>query len=337
MDAPHTTLDLFAEAVDPGLAAEYRHAFQDWQAEVERAGRLQRETSIEVYAHMWKAFSEWAVAGALRIDALQADDLDTYIETRGGQDDLSSRYAWRLLRVVDRILAHRARTRPVAANPAAATALARRPELRFANAHDKDPLPEFLPAAEAKLLVTHLSAVRPGRGAAGQTWQEVRNRSSVALMLGAGVTPGEVRALALDDVVIHGGRGKGVPWKLRIGGNGNSPARETPLAPWAGQLLRHWLEVRAAQGIPGSMLFPSTRSSGKPWGKVAQYNAARAVLAAAALDDVEGGSFRLRHTFALRQLRKGTAPAEVAKWLGVSDPAVMARYTRVIAGPVDVV
>ena len=337
MRAFHTTPDLFAEAVDPGLEADYGQAFQAWQTEVERAGRLQRETSIEVYAHMWNAFSAWAVAGGIRIDSLQADDLDTYIVARGGQDDLSSRYAWRLLRVVDRILAHRSRTGRVAPNPAAATALARRPELRFANAHDKDPLPEFLPAAEAKLLVTHLSAVRPGRGAAGQTWQEVRNRSAVALMLGAGVTPGEVRAQKLDDVVLHGGRGKGVPWKLRVGGNGNSPARETPIAAWAGQLLGHWLELRAAQGIPGSMLFPSTRSTGKPWGKVAQYNATRAVLTAAALDDVDGGSFRLRHTFALRQLRKGTSPAEVAKWLGVSDPAVMARYARVIAGPVGVV
>ena len=85
------------------------------------------------------------------------------------------------------------------------------------------------------------------------------------------------------------------------------------------------------------MLFPSTRSTGKPWGKVAQYNAAKEVLAATGLEDVEGGSFRLRHTFALRQLRKGKKPEEVAKWLGVTDPSVMARYQRVIVAPIDVV
>ncbi len=60
------------------------------------------------------------------------------------------------------------------------------------------------------------------------------------------------------------------------------------------------------------------------------------MLSAAGLEDVEGGSFRLRHTFALRQLRRGTAPHEVAKWLGVTDPAVMARYQRVIVAPIDV-
>ena len=90
---------------------------------------------------------------------------------------------------------------------------------------------------------------------------------------------------------------------------------------------------REALAIPGPMLLPSTRSSGKPWGKVAQYNATAAVLAEAGLADVTGGSFRLRHTFALRQLRRGTAEHEVARWLGVSDPAVMARYRGVLAAP----
>ena len=143
--------------------------------------------------------------------------------------------------------------------------------------------------------------------------------------------------LKLADVVVHGGRSKDVPWKMRVAGNGNAPARETPLAPWAGRLLRYWLEVRREQGIPGAMLFPSTKSSGKPWGKVAQYNAAKEVFAASGIDDVEGGSFRLRHTFALRQLRHGKPAADVARWLGVSDPAVMSRYERVIVAPVDVV
>lgn len=332
-----TTLDLFSEIGDTDIAGEYRQAAADWLAQLARSGQLQREASVGVYTHMWEAFAEWACARGVAIDRLGADDLDLYIDTRGGHADLSARYAWRLLRLVDRILGHRGRSRNLVANAAAATALARRPEFRYANAHDKDPLPEFLAATEAKRLVTFLSAVRPGKGGGVQPWQDVRNRTSVALMLGAGVTPGEVRTLVLDDVVAHGGRGQGVPWKLRVGGNGNAPPRETPIAAWAGQLLRHWLQTRAEQGIPGTMLLPSTRSSGKPWGKVAQYNATRQVLEAASIDDVEGGSFRLRHTFALRQLRKGKSPAEVAKWLGVTDPAVMARYARVIAAPIDVV
>jgi len=335
MSQSGTTLDLFAEPSGPSLLA-YREAIDSWLADVGRAGRLQRESSIDVYEHMWSAMAAWAVGNGLGIDALTADDLDTYLATRGGADDLSDRYAWRLLRLVDRVMQHRASQLGTTPNHSAAQALARRPELRFANAHDKDPLPAFLPAAEAKMLVSYLSAVRPGRTATKQPWQEVRNRAAVGLMLGAGVTPGEVRALELDDVVAAGGRGKDIPWKLQVKGNGNAPARETPVAPWAGQLLRYWLDIRAQQQVPGGMLFPSTRSTGKPWGKVAQYNAARDVLSASGLEDVEGGSFRLRHTFALRQLRKGKKADEVAKWLGVTDPAVMARYQRVIVAPIEV-
>ena len=318
----------------------YRAAIKSWLAQSGRTGRLQRESSAEVYEHMWSALAAWAVGKGIRIADLGAADLQAYLDSRGGADDLSVRYAWRLLRLVDRVLSMAAagsKGAPPPSRHAAAELMAARPDIRYANSPDADPLLEFLPASEARKLVTYLSAVRPGKATEGQPWQEVRNRASVALMLGAGLTPGEVRALTLPDVVIDGGRLKHVPWKLRVDGNGNAPARETPLAPWAGQLLRHWLVLRAAQGIPGAMLFPSTKSSGKPWGKVAQYNAAKAVIQASGIAAVDGGSFRLRHTFALRQLRRGTAPEEVARWLGVSDPAVMARYLRAIMAPVDVV
>lgn len=315
----------------------YRQALESWRADVQRRGSLQRESSAEVYEHMWTALAEWAVGQGIALHALNAADLERYLASRGGNDDLSARYAWRLLRLVDRVMAHRARSEGSAPNFAAETLLARRPDLRYANASQRDPLPEYLGASEAKRLVTYLSAVRPGRLAAGQPWQEVRNRAAVGLMLGAGLTPGEVRALEVADVIVEAGRSQGVPWKLRVAGDGNRPARETPLAAWAGQLLRYWLEVRAQQRIPGAMLFPSTRSSGKPWGKVAQYNATREVLAAAGIDEVSGGSFRLRHTFALRQLRRGTSPDDVARWLGVTDPAVLARYRRVVPAPIDLV
>jgi len=125
------------------------------------------------------------------------------------------------------------------------------------------------------------------------------------------------------------------PWKIAIPAVGNSSARETPIAPWAGELLQHWLQVRADMKIPGEMLFPSTRT-GKPWSKQSHYSASRRLLEEAGIEGEEGGTFRLRHTFALRQLRRGTAPEEVARWMGV-EVAVMERYKRVVSGPMDVV
>ena len=102
-----------------------------------------------------------------------------------------------------------------------------------------------------------------------------------------------------------------------------------PLADWAAAVLARWLALRQTQALGGTWLLPSTRS-GKPWGKVAQYEAARRVLADAGLDPDGGGSFRLRHSFALRQLQQGHDPALVAGWLGVVDPQVMLRYQRVL-------
>jgi hypothetical protein len=54
------------------------------------------------------------------------------------------------------------------------------------------------------------------------------------------------------------------------------------------------------------------------------------------LDGTEGGSFRLRHTFALRPLRRGTDAVQVSRWLEV-EPEAMTKYRRVVTGPEQVV
>ncbi len=267
---------------------------------------------------------------------------------RDAGDDLSPRYVWRLLNLVDRILSHQSATQhwnspsatrvaqPLAHGSAALELLQARPEWLHANTADKDPAPDYLNAAQAKDLVNFLSAARPrpGRRGAANTWQELRNRSMVALQLGAGATPAEIRALTLASVLSQGGPRNGLPWKLVIAGHAKTAEREAPIAAWAGHILRHWLETRQEQGIPGEHLFPSTRT-GKPIAKVAHYLAVCQTMEASGLDKalVAGGSYRLRHTFALRQLRRGREEADVARWLGV-EPAEMARYRQLVFTPV---
>jgi integrase len=244
--------------------------------------------------------------------------------------------------LADAVQAHRARLlgHP-RRNAAALSLLQSRPDWRYANAADKTPLPEHLHATQARQLVAWL--MDPAHGgdpaASGPSWQALRNRTAVALQLGAGLTPGDVRAATVAGVVCQGGRGpvaQSLPWKVRIPAHGSAPAREAPLAPWAARLLRAWLDTRCALQMAGPVLFPSTRA-GRAWGKVAQYGAAKAVLAAAGLPDGDGGSFKLRHTFALRQLRRGTAPADVARWMGLANAAALARHQRLLLAPADVV
>ncbi len=292
---------------------------------------------------MWGGFVKWCQSQnpPVSLSQITTEDLLAFQASRAGATPTSApspRYAHRLLRLVDRVLVHNAVRGSRSKNHAAEQAINSQPEVRYAGAAGNNELPNALEAAEAKALVSFLSRARPrlGLSAADLTWQQLRNRTSVALQLGAGLTPSDVRSLTSASPIIAGGRVQGRPWKVRVPASGSAPERETPLATWAAELLQHWLRVREEQQLPGAWLFPSTKG-GKPWGKTAQYLATKSVLQEAGIKDEEGGSFRLRHTFALRQLRHGADPDQVAAWLGVVDPKVIARYRRMIASPQDVI
>ncbi|MDM0078820.1 tyrosine-type recombinase/integrase [Variovorax sp. J2P1-59] len=340
-----TTLSLFDEIP---AQQDLRDAFDAWLADQRGTGALRQPGSIEVYREMWRGFMGWCLAQSppVTLESLDVQDLQAFQAARFGMKSadlsLTPRHALRLLRMIDRVLRHHAAQSDEQPNTAASDWLAENPHVRYSEAASGDPLPEFLSVAEAKTLIAFLSNARPRPGVTGArrdahtafTWQELRNRVAVALHLGGGLTPAEVRALTLSSPISRGGRMRNLPWKISIPASGNSPARETPIAPWAGELLQHWLQVRSERKIPGDMLFPST-ATGKPWSKQSHYAATRQLLADAGLDGSEGGTFKLRHTFALRQLRRGTAPTEVARWLGV-EVAVMDRYKHVVASPMDV-
>jgi len=339
------SLPLFDESPVEG----HRVAFEQWLTEQRAMGSLRQPASIGVYRDMWWAFTAWCLgqSPAVTLVSLELRDLQAFHAARFGRKStdlsLSPRHALKLMRLIERVLVHRAAQTGEVATTAIGDWLFDHPEVRYAEAATADPLPEFLSVSEAKHLITFLSDARPRPGLSAAkrnghvafTWQELRNRASVGLQLGGGLTPGDVRALPLSSPVTRGGRVRELPWKVVVPGDGNSLPRETPVTPWAGELLQHWLVVRAEARILGEFLFPSTRT-GKPWGKESQYKCARAVLEEAGLDSSEGGSFRLRHTFALRQLRRGFDEQTVARWLGV-EPTVMERYRRVVSAPMDVV
>ena len=332
--------------------APWLRAFEGWCRTQRQAGRLRRAASETVYRAMWQALAAWCVAQRppVRLATLDATTLQAYLTSRHGtagpDESLTPRYQARLLRLVQRVQDQRAAggaTDGAGGAAAAGRLIATQPALRHAQDADNADLPAHLPAGDARLLLRWLTGRTPpapdGSPSAGQAagqaagrWQAQRDRCAVALQLGAGLGPGDLRALRLGDVVRAGSGGQWLPAELRVPASGSAPAHVTPMAPWAARLLDAWLQRRQAEALGGDWLFPSTRS-GKPWGKVAQYESARRVLGDAGLDPGAGGSFRLRHTFALRQLRRGCAPEDVARWLGVADPAVMARYQRLLAPP----
>lgn len=340
--------------------------FEDWLAEEHRLGRLHRDSSQAVYRAMWGALSAWCLGQSpaiRRLADLGPDALASYIRSReqGAQDgqSLTPRYEWRLLSLVRRVQAWAASVPPT--HTAAEALLTQRPHVRLANLQRSGEHADYLLAHEVRALLRSF-AVQHQLARLGQLvrWQDLRNVTAAALQLGAGLGPGDVRALTCRDVEplrtarqlttpVHAAWPDRAPgatlprraardyrptghW-VRVPANGNAPTHESPLADWAARLLQAWLQVRRQLEIPGDWLLPSTRT-GKPWGKVAQYQAGCAVLADAGIaSQAAGGSFRLRHTFAMRQLQRGHAPEAVATWLGVTDPSVMQRYLRQLEQP----
>lgn len=346
------TLPLFPDTDFVKHEDRLRGIFQAWidhratSPSRARHERALREESATVYQEMWHAFAAFCAARGLEIADVRSEDIEDFFTLRGNGhgreqlpgsaklNELSLRYCWRLLTLIDRVSRFHAQREGTLPNTAAYELL-QRPAYRYANASHSDPLPEYYSQAQAKRLIAFLTEVCANDAAGGpMSWKETRDRTAIALMLGGGLAPGDIRAFTLSGVISEGGNPTEIPWKLALPGNGNSPARETPLAQWAGRQLAFWLSVRKRQGIAGDLVFPSTLG-GKPWSHTACYEACKATLASAGMAKPSGGVFQLRHTFALRQLAKGKTEQEVAQWLGFVDINGMARYRRIVQNPVD--
>lgn len=315
--------------------------FDQWANHMINHGVVTQKTSLAVYQDMWNAFTRWYIKEkrTTTFTDLSRTDLLSYIDLRGRlrRSDpkgmpLSSRYIHRLLDLVDRILAYEAQLTDQEPNDVARKLLLSRKAWREAFKGDAD-LPDYLNPSEAKRLILFLVASCP-RDAGECTqddWRSLRVKASLGLMLGSGVTPGEVRELSTSALVSDGGRRGDLVWKVRVPAIGSSRAREVPVPIWTGRLLAHWIRVRSHEGHAGPYLFPSTRT-GKQWSKTIQYTSTRQMLEDAgwSTEDAKGGNYKLRHTFALRHLSKGISEEQVAQWLGISDLTKMTRYKKVL-------
>jgi integrase len=351
------TLPLFPPSEGDALSEALSLQFSSWLASSPARGPRQqgvlREESAQIYADMWQAFiaycapfNEDAGVRAVCLDpriALTRADLVQFLafaairpqrQSRTGRvrAELTPRYAWRLLQLIDRVLNH-GREEAGLGPVEAPLELMQEAPYRYANASALTPVPDVLTELQASALIAHCTAVASVSDALGTPWKVVRDRCAVALMLGAGLAPGQLRVLTLDDVSIQGGDEPGIPWRISVAADGSSSAHQVPIARWAARALRFWLDVRAQQGagmLQSLWVFPST-TTGKAWSHPACHRAAVGVMEEAG---IEGGSpFRLRHTFAVRQLLNGHAEEEVARWMGYADTGPMKRYRHVLAAP----
>ncbi len=314
-------------------------AFDNWLSSASGPARGFSDDTEAVQRAMWNAFETWCVQHRMDLATLTATDIQKYLRSREGSvpaSELAPRYAWRLVTLIDRVVNHQAAAQGRAPNSAAAELMEKTPGLKFANAVQLDQLPEVLSDSQDRILIAYLQvSTRIESGLdlaiALKEWQSLRNRAGVALQLGAGLTPLEIRLLKVSSV-FSDSQG---PWKVRAPASARVKVHEAPVANWARPILGNWLRIRAALGIPGEWLLPSTKS-GKPWGKTTHFDSVAGVLDDAGLKGFKGGSYRLRHTFALKQLSKPEhTEDEVAAWLGV-EVGEMKRYRGLITAPVNV-
>lgn len=318
-----------------GVGYDFARIFEQWVAHREQAGwtsrasRPLREDSIVVYREMWNALAEYCVAARISPFGISSGDLESFLASRKGKEGraLSKPYAFRMLSLVDKVLNLEARLTKRNAWEGA-QALLRSPDYRFANDEYLESLPDALTEHESEQLIAWLAV--PDLQAL-PSWKALRDRAAVAVMLGAGLAPGDTRALALEGCKRNA---QGIIWKLSVPGDGNGPARESPIAEWASELLEAWLTLRSQLVIPGASVFPGTRN-GRSWGKSSLFESVTQLLEDAGYPGRSG--MALRHSFALRQLKQGVSVDELQTWLGLKEGGMLDRYRRMVFGPVQVV
>jgi integrase len=351
------------------LARRLARAFERWcetkSTHLPGQRSVKSEATREVYAGLWGGFADWCCAQLLDLPDLTRDDLAAFFAHRSklaGQE-LSNRYKLHLLRLIASVIEHEAQIQQIEPNLAPLEMIESDLNVRHADARNRVVPITALDDTQARTLIAFTLSPHAlkGIGVPGPMpeWQGVRARACVALQLGAGLAPVEVRALRTDHVVLRQcPKGRGLrPWKVFVPQLGDAEAREVPLMPWAASVLHRWLQVRREQGLVGDVLLP-TDKSGLPMSRSLHYMSIKAVFEGAQLkgatkrggagkgkdtekgkdtnqdeEEASFGGYVLRHTFALICLHAQYTPEQVAVWLGLKDLDKMRRYRTIVFMP----
>lgn len=333
----------------PALRRKAASMFDAWiahRAVRHGPGRQNRKlsaASIAMYAELWTPFAEYCALQDVDPSAITDDELKEYLLTRRPRTpdrralhrdpgkrsapEISARHGFRILALIDKVLRLHARDQGVEPNLAADRIL-NEPPYSTVNAQDKAGAPSVLTGKQIHALKVVCRLKLNDEPNAPQTWGEVRDNSAVLLQLATGITPLEVRRLRLVDVEID--EATGYPSKLSIGKTDTFPARQVPIAfAEAARQLAYWLRVRDSACIEGDYLFPST-SKGTQWSEESQLQKTRLTLERAGLGHLPGGSYRLRHTYILRQMklsRPRIPHDQLAALVGIKEvDEMVARY-----------
>lgn len=346
------------------MREEFKKAFEDWM--ISEANHIKRETSREIYRVIWSSFVRDLPAD-ISISEITSEMVAFYLTTGAsklitGEDKektgilkirteaLSIRYQARVASLIEKIMDHHAKVnkKKVEGDSAVRALMRRTPALANALKRERDePELDLLTHQEHAELKSRL--IEEGKadlmGSNSAKWSAIRDRTSMALQLGAGLSPSDVRELTMDP-----GHAKGLnfTWNpesgfLFVPKNGKLLKRYTLVDPWAGELMDQWIrKLRQRESLndvafffPGETL-PKEGSSKQPgqWSKPGQHKQTSKFMASMG---IKGSSFKLRHSWAMEKLREGVSESDVARWLGVQDEGdVMKRYREALASQIPI-
>lgn len=298
-----------AALFDADLASWHSHperAFDGWLA---RNG-FRHGTSV-VYRAMWGKLLRWSAERGLAPLSWSAGQIGEFLD----EQDLHKSHRYRYARLIERIYNHLARLQDGLHNPASQAVRAHLAE------GENDPTAFLLPG-ERDLLIARVlgpagEAAAEGAGVSPTEWKRARDTALVAVLLGAGLKVGEVRALRT--MAIDTSRTGRV--MLRMAKPESGRTYETPLFAFAHRPLRAWLALREASGTLGDLVFPAM-PSGRPLHAASVYRRVELLLDEAGVLSARSeraSPQTLRNTCGAMHFEAGASPAMVAQWLGMRD------------------
>lgn len=354
---------LFACSWGPERFAEVFERYVQARA-AQGSRRALADDSVAVYRDMWGVFSRYCVACNIDFERIAPGEIESFLDfgapaqlnSRGRpvprkprNPRWSDRYCFRMVSLINALLRFVASANETRFNDAAEIVLGTA-RFRSVNEDDRDPAPKVISFAMALLIRANIKqaadlAAKADSGGPPLDWRYMRDCATLALHLGAGLTPQEARNLRLDHLYFqdHGNRDV---WKIHVVASDGGIAHDVPCSSWVSEALRAWLRVRATilvdlplatAGSGGDGFVLISDPNGSQISKVRHQKACSALLRAmGVIGDDRGGLFLLRNSFALLQLKHAKHPVEsIQRWMGLKRPDPVARFSNVLMEGLD--
>ncbi|WP_028215347.1 tyrosine-type recombinase/integrase [Paraburkholderia mimosarum] len=287
-------------------------AYRRWQ-ETEAKGADRRPfspRSIVQHVSMLDRFVRHIAPRGATMTNFGGDHIESFFSELGARSAAGTSTALRYARLLDRLCRHLIDIGARSDNPASHY-------VRTTGWPRGEPMPLFLDEAADLRLQGHV------RAPAGSDAREIRNRATVALLLGSGITSAEIRAARRTDLVLDGPRPH-----LRVARHGARDERKVSLPPFATEPLTTWLEQ--TQGVnEDEMLFPMNAATGS-FCEETLWRAVREALEAIGFTGPDMSPRVLRNSYARRLLIAGRSNHEVSTLLGLRSQRTVVRIRATI-------